>query len=1089
LIRSVLEFGLTRSAIIVLGLVVFCSAGLFAFSRLNIEAYPNPAPVILEITAQAAGLSAEEMEKYYTIPMEVGLFPTPGVVNVRSTSFYGLSFVRVTFAYGVDYYFALQQASIALQQNVTLPGNLVPTIQASSLVGEIYRYQVVGPQHFGLTNLRTLQDYVITRRLLTIPGVAQINAWGGTTKQFNVDANLEKLEAYNITVPQLITALGNGNINVGGREITVGQQSVNIRGIGLVDSGGADDVTKGYHVEDIENIVLTQSNGLPIQVKNVAKVSIGYVPRLGIAGRDRDDDVVTSIVVMRRTEHTNAILPLVHAEVKRLNSDGSLPTGVKIVPYYDRSSLVGVTTHTVLHNLIFGCLLVFFIQWVFLGDLRSAIIVGANIPFALFFAIIILVLLGEDANLLSLGAVDFGIIVDSAVIMMENIYRNFQSSPEHRQTLLQHLSEGFWGPDPTSSTTDPTVGQRWTERLRMIFVSALQVDKAVFFTAAITVTAFVPLFTMQGVEGQIFGPMARTYGYALAGALLSTFMVTPVLASLLLPKHIEEVETVIVRGLRAAYTPVLRWALDHLRVAVTIGLVFLAVSFLAASRLGSEFLPALEEGNFWIRAQMPPTIGLEAGTEATAKMRQILLRHPEVITVVSQHGRPDNGSDASPFSNVELFAPLKPFEDWPANLTKEKLTEELQQEFADEMPGINFNFSQYIQDNVEEALSGVKGANSVKVIGPNLDVLEKLASQVMAEMGKVQGVADLGIFHLVGQPNLNIKIDREKAARYGLNTGDVNTVVQAALGGTTATTVLEGDRQFNLAVRLDPKFRSDIDAIRTVKVAYATPSGTNGYVPLGELASISLDTGASFIYRERSQRYIPIKFSTRGRDLGSTVAEAQERVANAVHLPNGYQIVWAGEFDDLQNAKQRLLIVVPITLLLIMVLLYGLFNSLRDSLLAVAGIPFAIGGGLIALYLAGLDFSVSAAIGFISLFGVAVMDGILNITYFRELRAQGMDIAEAVFRGAEQRMRPMLMTALSAGVGLFPAAISHGIGSQVQRPLATVVVGGMFIGPLLLLVVAPALRRIFLAHDHTGEHSEAGAPAADSGVATAESHE
>jgi cobalt-zinc-cadmium resistance protein CzcA len=1089
LIRSILEFGLTRSAIIVLGLVVFCSAGLFAFSRLNIEAYPNPAPVILEITAQAAGLSAEEMEKYYTIPMEVGLFPTPGVVNVRSTSFYGLSFVRVTFAYGVDYYFALQQASIALQQNVTLPGNLVPTIQASSLVGEIYRYQVVGPPHFGLTNLRTLQDYVITRRLLTIPGVAQINSWGGTTKQFNVDANLEKLEAYNITVPQLITALGNGNINVGGREITVGQQSVNIRGIGLVDSGGADDVTKGFHVEDIENIVLTQSNGLPIQVKNVAKVSIGYVPRLGIAGRDRDDDVVTSIVVMRRTEHTNAILPLVHEEVKRLNSDGSLPTGVKIVPYYDRSSLVGVTTHTVLHNLIFGCLLVFFIQWVFLGDLRSAIIVGANIPFALFFAIIILVLRGEDANLLSLGAVDFGIIVDSAVIMMENIYRNFQSPPEHRQTLLQHLSEGFWGPDPTSSTTDPTVGQRWTERLRMIFVSALQVDKAVFFTAAITVTAFVPLFTMQGVEGQIFGPMARTYGYALAGALLSTFVVTPVLASLLLPKHIEEVETVIVRGLRAAYTPVLRWALDHLKVAVTIGLVFLAVSFLAASRLGSEFLPALEEGNFWIRAQMPPTIGLEAGTEATAKMRQILLRHPEVITVVSQHGRPDNGSDASPFSNVELFAPLKPFEDWPANLTKEKLTEELQQEFADEMPGINFNFSQYIQDNVEEALSGVKGANSVKVIGPNLDTLEKLADQVMAEMGKVQGVADLGIFHLVGQPNLNIKIDREKAARYGLNTGDVNTVVQAALGGTTATTVLEGDRQFNLQVRLDPKFRSDIDAIRTVKVAYATPSGTNGYVPLGELANITLDTGASFIYRERSQRYIPIKFSTRGRDLGSTVAEAQERVANAVHLPNGYQIVWAGEFDDLQNAKQRLMIVVPITLLLIMVLLYGLFNSLRDSLLAVAGIPFAIGGGLIALYLAGLDFSVSAAIGFISLFGVAVMDGILNITYFRELRAQGMDIGDAVFRGAEQRMRPMLMTALSAGVGLFPAAISHGIGSQVQRPLATVVVGGMFIGPLLLLVVAPALRRIFLAHDHTGEHSEAGAPAADGGVATAEGSE
>ncbi|NGX95349.1 MAG: efflux RND transporter permease subunit, partial [Candidatus Afipia apatlaquensis] len=913
MIKSVLAFGLTRSAIIVLGVVVFCAAGLVAFTKLNIEAYPNPAPVILEITAQAPGLSAEEMEKYYTIPMEVGLYPTPGVANIRSTSFYGLSFVRVTFKYGIDYFFALTQAANSLQQNVNLPGNLVPTIQASSLVGEIYRYQLVGPAHFGLTNLRTLQDYVVTRRLLTVPGVAQINSWGGTTKQFSVEADLDKLEAYNITVPQLISALGNANINVGGREISIGQQSVNIRGIGLVDSGGADDVTRGYRVRDIENVVLTQSGGLPIQVKNVARVEVGYVPRLGIAGRDHQDDVIAAIVVMRRTEHTNDVIPRVEAEVEKLNRDGSLPPGVKIVPYYDRSSLVGVTTHTVLHNLIFGCLLVFLIQWIFLGDLRSAIIVSANIPLALFFAIIILVIQGEDANLLSLGAVDFGIIVDSAVIMMENIYRNFQSSSEHRRTLLQQLSEGYWGSDPTSARPGST--RPWPERLRIIFASALQVDKAVFFTAAITVTAFVPLFTMQGVEGQIFGPMARTYGYALAGALLSTFTVTPVLAALLLPRHVEEVETRIVRALRRTYTPVLRWALGSLRTAILVGVVFLGVSLLAASRLGSEFLPALEEGNFWIRASLPPTISLEAGTSATRKMREILMRHPEVITVVSQHGRPDNGSDASPFSNVELFAPLKPFEEWPANVTKEKLTEVLQKEFADELPGINFNFSQYIQDNVEEALSGVKGANSVKIVGQNLDVLEQLASQVMAEMTNVRGVADLGIFHLQGQPNLNIKIDREKTARYGLNTGDVNAVVQAALGGTNATTVLEGDRQFALAVRLEPKYRSSIDAIKSVKIAYQTPSGTNAYIPLSELADISLDTGASFIYRERSQRYIPIKFSVRGRDLGSTVTEAQERVAKAIKLPNGYQILWAGEFEDLQNAKERLIIVIPITLL------------------------------------------------------------------------------------------------------------------------------------------------------------------------------
>ncbi|MCK1595276.1 efflux RND transporter permease subunit [Bradyrhizobium sp. 164] len=1072
MVKSIIQFGLTRSAIIVLGLVVFCAAGLAAFSKLNIEAYPNPAPVILEITAQAPGLSAEEMEKYYTIPMEVGLYPTPGVVNIRSTSFYGLSFVRVTFHYGVDYYFALTQAANSIQQNIQLPGNLVPTIQQSSLVGEIYRYQLVGPPNFGLTNLRTLQDYVVTRRLMTIPGVVQVNAWGGTTKQFNVYADLSKLEAYNITVPQLVTALGNSNANVGGREIAIGQQSVNIRGIGLIDSGGTDDITKGYKVADIENIVLTQSNGLPIQIKDIAKVSVGYVPRLGIAGKDRDDDVAAAIVVMGRTQHTNDIIPQVEEEVAKINSDGTLPPGVKIVPYYDRSSLVGVTTHTVLHNLVFGCLLVFVIQWVFLGDLRSALIVSANIPFALFFAIMILVLQGEDANLLSLGAVDFGIIVDSAVIMMENIFRNFQSSPESRQRVLQNLAEGYWGADPTTPAHGQPSAARWTDRLRMIFVSALQVNKAVFFTAAITVTAFVPLFTMQGVEGQIFGPMARTYGYALAGALLATFTVTPVLASLLLPEHIEEAETVIVRGLRKAYTPVLRWALGRVKLAVTAGVIFLTISTLAASRLGSEFLPALEEGNFWIRAAMPPTISLEAGTAATRKMREILLRHSEIITVVSQHGRPDNGSDASPFSNVELFAPIKPFDEWPKGLTKEKLTEELQKEFDEQLPGVTFNFSQYIQDNIEEALSGVKGANSVKIIGPNLDVLEETATKVMDVMKDVRGVADLGVFHLVGQPNLDIKVNREKAARYGLNTGDVTAVVQAALGGTVATNVLEGDRSFAVAVRLDPKFRESIDTVRDIKVAYATPSGTNAYISLSELADISLDTGALFIYRERSQRYIPIKFSVRGRDLGGTVAEAQARVAQNVQLPPGYRVIWSGEFDNLEAAKARLMVVVPVTLLLIFVLLYSLFNSVRDSLLALAGIPFAVGGGLIALYLAGLDFSISAAIGFISLFGVAIMDGILNITYFRELRASGMSIAEAVFSGAEQRMRPMLMTALSAGVGLFPAALSHGIGSQVQRPLATVVVGGMFIGPLLLLVVAPALRKIVLSRERTAQRED-----------------
>jgi len=1062
--KGILAFVLTRRTIVILGLLVFLGGGLIAFTKLNIEAYPNPAPVILEITAQAAGLSAEEMERYYTIPMEIGLYSTPGIANIRSTSFYGLSFVRVTFKYGIDYYFAYTQAALSLQQNVTLPQNQVPQIQQSSLVGEVYRYQVVGPPHFGLTNLRTVQDWIVLRRLSTIPGVVAINSWGGTTKEFEVQADLNKLQTYGITIPQLLTTLGNANINVGGREVNIGQQSVNIRGVGLVDDGGNDDLTKGYHVDDIENVVLTQTNGVPVRIKDVAKVVVSYVPRLGIAGRDHQDDIVAAIVVMGRTYHTNEIVPRIQAEIDRMSNDGTLPPGVKIVPYYDRTTLVSVTTHTVLHNLIFGCLLVFLIQWIFLGDLRSAIIVGVNIPFALLFAIILLVLQGEDANLLSIGAVDFGIIVDSAVILVENVFRNFQAKPEDRGRLLEDLAEGNLGTDPTARHHVATIST-WTDRLRLILISALQVDRAVLFSAAVTVAAFVPLFTMQGVEGQIFSPMAKTYGYALVGALIATFTITPVLASLLLPEHVKEVETFVVRGIRVVYTPALRWALDRRWIMVGIGAVFLVGTALLATRLGSEFLPALEEGNYWIRASMPPTMSLDAGTEATRKTREILLRHPEVITVVSQHGRPDNGSDASPFSNVELFVPLKPYDEWPSGLTKDKLTDELQREFSDELPGIGFNFSQYIQDNIEEAISGVKGANSVKIVGPNLEELERLATQIKDQMAQVRGVEDLGIFHVVGQPNLNIKIDREKAARYGLNTGDVNTVVQAAMAGTTATTVLEGDRQFSLVVRLAPEYRSSIEAVGNTKVGYQTATGNTAYIPLRELATITLDTGASYIYHETTKRFLPIKFSVRGRDLGSTVAEAQDRIAKNVKLPIGYRLVWAGEFEDLELAQKRLEVIVPISLVLIMVLLYGLFNSLRDSMLALAGIPFAIGGGIIALYVSGLPFSISAAIGFVSLFGVSVMNGILIITYYNQVRFRGMRGTGAMFHAAEQRMRPMLMTALSACIGLLPAALSTGIGSQVQRPLATVVVGGMLIGPILLLLVVPALQMVFLRDD------------------------
>jgi heavy metal efflux system protein len=1064
LLKGLITFGLTRRPLVLLALLLFIGAGTFAFFKLNIEAYPNPAPVILEITAQSPGLSAEEMERYFTIPLEVGLAATPGVEVIRSTSFYGLSFVRVVFQYGIDYYFALTQTAINLQQNVSLPNGVLPQIQGTSLVGEIYRYQLVGPPHFGLSNLRTVQDWVLQRRLLSVPGVVQVNTWGGTTKEYEVEVDLQKLEAYGVTLPQMISALGNANVNVGGRTINIGQQSVNVRGIGLMDSGGADDLTQGYKVQDIENVLLSQSQGLPIFVKDVAKVSVSFVPRLGKAGRDHEEDVVAAIVIMNRTLHTNDVVARVRAEIDKLNNDGTLPAGVKLVPFYDRTTLVGVTTNTVLHNLIFGCLLIFTIQWLFLGDLRSAIIVGVNIPFALFFSVIILVVRGEDANLLSVGAVDFGIIVDSAVILVENIYRNLGRGPEHKEILLAQLAEKRWGTDPTgtgSSSSDPV----WTDRLRIILISALQVDRAVLFSTAIIVAAFIPLFTMQGVEGQIFGPMARTYAYALVGALLATFTVTPCLASLLVGENVSEVETLTVRAVRRIYTPVLRWSLSNRPVTIAIGLVFLGISGFVGSRLGSEFLPTLEEGNLWIRATMPSTLSLEAGMPIVNRLREVLLSHPEVITVVSQHGRPDNGSDAAGFFNAEFFVPLKPFEEWPKGLTKEKLVDELQTEFSNEFVGINFNFSQYIQDNVEEGLSGVKGANSIKIVGPDLPTLERIAKATMSEMAQVPGISDLGVFWVLGQPNLNIKIDREKAARYGLNVSDANNVVQAALGGTVATNLLEADRQFGVVVRLAYKYRSDIDQVRNIKVGVQTPAG-NAYIPLSDFASITLDTGASYIFRERGQRYVPVKFSVRGRDLAGAVEEAQERISRNVKLPPGYRIDWAGEFEWLQQAKKRLAIILPITFVFIMVLLYGLFNSFRNSLLALLGLPFAISGGILGLYVFGLNFSISAAIGFISLFGVSVMSCILIIHgYYRVVDHGLVAPGEAMYHAVQEQMRPILMMTLSACIGLLPAAISEGIGSQVQRPLATVIVGGMLIGPIMLLVIVPALQSYFLGRE------------------------
>ncbi len=1031
MLRNLIAFCLSRRPLVLIIYAVFIAVGAAAFSTMNIEAYPDPAPPIIEIIAQYPGQSPEEVERYVTIPIEIAVSSTPGLKFIRSNTVYALGFIRLQFEYGRDYYFVRQQTLNRLKDAVLPPG-VQPVISPAGGVSEIFRYELKGPPGMDLIELKTLQNWVVERKLRTVAGVADVATIGGKTKEFQAEVDLNLMMAYGLTLPQIMNAISSGNSNVGGRTIEMGEQSVNVRGLGVVSS-----------LEDIGNVVLSQQGGVPVLLSDVAKIQIGFAPRLGISARDERGDIVTGIVLMQKLERTMEVVTRVRNAIERINSDGSLPAGVKIEPWYDRGDLVAITVQTVLHNLLFGVALIFLIQWVFLGDLRCALIVAATIPVALFLAVIITVLRGESANLLSVGAIDLGIIVDSTVIMLENIFRH----------LAHH------GP------RSPAAGEEsLTDKLHRILTSAVEVDKAIFFCVIITIAAFMPLFTMQGVEGQIFGPMARTYAYALLGAVIATFTVTPVLSSVLLPARVNEIETFLVRQIRRIYRAVLPVAVRRFRLAATMALIFLLVCGVLGARLGTEFLPKLEEGNLWIRALLPPTITLEAGRDAVTRMRAVIGSYASVRTVVSEQGRGDEGTDPDGSFVAELFAQLKSADEWPKGLTKAALVRQMGEQLGREFVGVDFNFSQYIQDNIEEAVSGVKGENSVKIFGPDLAELVRLSKSVKNEIGAVPGVTDPGVFNLLGQPNLVIRIDRATAARYGFSVADINSVIQAAVGGQEVTRVYEGEMNFALTVRLAPEYRRNVDAIRSVPVALPNndPRSPTAYIALGDLGEVKLETGAAYIYRENNQRFVPLKYSVRGRDLGSTVAEAQDRIGKKLPMPQGYRMEWTGEFGALVEAQQRLAVIVPLSLLLILMLLYSLFASVRDSLLALAGIPFAVAGGILGLYVANLNFSISAAIGFISLFGVSAMDGILLISYIRRNMDQGIGSNEAIIGAAETRMRQVFMTGLSACIGLFPAAISTGIGSQVQQPLACVVVGGMLLSPICSLLVIPTVARIFM---------------------------
>jgi cobalt-zinc-cadmium resistance protein CzcA len=1034
--KGLIAFALKSRTLVVLLLFAVIAAGAVSFANFNIEAYPDPVPPQIEVVTQWPGQSSEEIERYVTIPLEVQLSGIKNVVSIRSSSLFGLSDVKVQFTYAYTYEEAQQEVLNRLSQLAPLPGNIQPSISPTSPIGEIYRYRLVGPPGFSLTDLKTLEDWVVERRFRAVPGVIDVTGWGGLTKTYDVAIDLTKLENFGLTLTQVLQALNNSNINVGGDLLNIGPQSAVVRGLGLIDS-----------MEDVRNTVLAQNQNNPVLVRDVATVSVGHKPRQGIAGKDKDNDIVQGIVLLRRGTPTLPTLKRVEAEVEKMNTTGILPPGVRIEPYYDRTDLIDITTHTVLHNIVTGIILIFLVQWIFLGNLRSAIVVATTIPFALSVALIIMTLRGESANLLSVGAIDFGLIVDCSVLMVENIFRHLVESRHHR---------------PTPDTAAQNDSGLLPGRLGVIQAAAGEVGISIFFSAAIIISAFVPLFGLGGIAGHIFSPMAKTYAYALLGAMIATFTVSPALSALLLPADLEDKETWLIRLLHAIYRPALHFAVANRVLTLGVGILLVVMSILVGRSLQLEFLPKLEEGNLWIRATMPASISLTESNGYVNRMRAIMESTPEVVTVVSQHGRPDDGTDTAGFYNAEFFVPLKPPGEWTRGLDKEELTKEIIDKLENDFPGVDFNASQNIQDNVEEAASGVKGENSVKLFGNDLEEMEKTAFKIKDVLNSVQGITDLAVLTSLGQPSVTIRIDRLKAARYGLMPGDINSTIQAAIGGQAAGDLYEkgSDRHFPLVVRLAPNYRGNLDAIRNIAIGATGPNGPI-QVPLSEVASIKLTSGAAYIYREQQERYIPIKFSVRGRDVGSAVLEAQKKVADQVVVPSGSRLVWVGEVENLQEAVKSLMVLVPTSIGMILLLLYGLYGSLRDTLLAASVIPMAVVGGIFTLVITGTPFSVSAAIGFVALLGISVMDGVIVLSYFRRIVIEGRERHQAVIETGTTLLRPVVMTCVAACVGLVPAAISTGIGSQVQRPLALVVVGGILLAPILILIILPVMIDVF----------------------------
>jgi cobalt-zinc-cadmium resistance protein CzcA len=1016
-IKNIIHFSLRHRYFVFFMTLVVGVIGFISYENTPIETFPDVTNTQVIIITQWPGRSAEEVEKFVTIPLETVLNSVQKKINLRTTSSFGLSYVRLIFDDDVDDAFARQQIMSRIA-NVDLPEGIKPEVQPPyGPTGEVYRYTLKSKIR-NIRELYTIQDWVIDRQFKSVPGVADVNSFGGEERSFEIAVNPDLLLKYGLTSIDVYNAVAKSNINVGGDIIEKNGQAYVVRGIGLLNN-----------IDEINNIIVTKINNVPILVKNLASVHEAGKPRLGIVSKDTVSDVIEGIVVMRKGENAEQVLKNIHAKVEELNNS-ILPKDVKLIPFYDRTTLMDYATETVIHNLIEGIILVTCIVLLFMANWRTTITVSIIIPLALLFAFICMRLKGMTANLLSMGAVDFGIIIDGAVVMVEGLY-----------VALDHKAR--------------EVGMEKFNKLAKLGLFkqvGSEMGKAIFFSKLIIITCLIPIFAFQKVEGKMFSPLAYTLGFALLGALIFTLTLVPALSSILLRKNVREKHNPVVAFFENGIQKLFERAYKFPRASLLIAFSFMALTFFSAKFLGNEFLPELDEGALWVKAQLPMSASLTQSKQISDKMTETLRKFPEVNHTMAQIGRTNDGTDPKGFFNVEIAVDLKPKSEWPKGVTTENLIDSMNVQLV-KYPGLLLNYSQPIRDNVEEAVAGVPASLAVKIFGPNFDTLDNLANKVQHELSTVQGVEDLGVLRNLGQPEFRIELDQQKMALYGITTTDAQSVIEMALGGKAVTQLYEGERKFDIRIRYQKTFRDTKEKVQDLMI----PTQNGSKIPISEISNIKTLTGPAFVYRDNNYRYIPVKFSVRGRDLGSTIKESQEKVEKNVHLPDGYKMSWNGEFENQQRASKTLMNVVPVCLLAIFLILFMLFGNVKDATLTILNVPFALIGGILALHLRGMNFSISAGIGFIALFGICIQNGVILITVFRKNLEAKMSLRDALEKGVISRVRPVVMTALMAAIGLLPAAVSTGIGSESQKPLATVVIGGLITSTILTLIILPIL--------------------------------